>query len=123
VATWTDVDSIIGGLDHVTQGARYGQSTWFVNGRAFAWDRPYSKADLKRFGTEPPPASEPILALATADLHEKEAILASGITGVFTISHFDGYAAILVELSAIGKRSLRTLVTDAYRSQVDRGRS
>ena len=114
MATWAVVEAIIAKLDGVTEGTRYGQPTWFVNGRALAWDRPYSKADLKRFGTEGPPAQEPILAIGTIDLHEKEAILASGIKGVFTISHFDGYAAILVELGAISRKELRQLLLEAH---------
>ena len=121
MATWTDVEAVIATLVDVTEGTRYRNQTWFVNGRAFAWDRPYSKADIKRFGSEPPPAKEPILALATVDLHDKEAILASGITGVFTISHFDGYPAVLVELAAVDRRSLRRLLTEAYQSQVGPG--
>lgn len=121
MATWADVDAVIGGLDEVTEGSRYRNRTWFVNGRAFSWDRPYSQADLKRFDGNPP-AAEPILALATADLHEKEAILASGIKGVFTIEHFNGYPAVLVELNAVGKRALRSLIVDAYRSQRDKSR-
>jgi len=121
MATWDDVEAVIAGLEDAFEGERHGGRTWFVNGRAFAWDRPYSKADLKRFGGVPP-AAEPILALATTDLHEKEAILASGIKGVFTIEHFNGYKAILVELNAVRKSALRTLVTDAYRSQRDKTR-
>ena len=121
MATWADVDAVMAGLEDVTEGEPHGRRTWLVNGRAFAWDRPYSKADLKRFGAVPP-AAEPILALATADLHEKEAILASGVNGVFTIEHFNGYKAFLVELDAVAKRPLRTLVTDAYRSQRDKTR-
>jgi hypothetical protein len=54
------------------------------------------------------------VAIGTIDLHEKEAILASGIKGVFTISHFDGYAAILVELGAISRKDLRQLLAEAH---------
>ena len=113
MATWADVEAVMAGLEDVTEGEPRGRRTWLVNGRAFAWDRPYSKADLKRFGGVPP-AAEPILALATADLHEKEAILASGINGVFTIEHFNGYKAFLVELDVVSPKALKQLIVEAY---------
>jgi len=113
MATWDDVEAVMAGLANAIEGEHHGGRTWFVNGRAFAWDRPYSKADLKRFGGVPP-AAEPILALATADLHEKEAILASGVAGVFTIEHFNGYKAFLVELNVVSPKSLKQLITEAY---------
>ncbi len=100
-------------LPEVTEGARHGHRTWFVGKKAFAWERPFSKADVKRFGDETPPTG-PILALTVEDLHEKEAVLAAGTKGVFTISHFDGYAAVLVQLDAVGKRALQALVLDAW---------
>jgi len=113
MAAWDDVEAVMAGLENATEGERHGGRTWFVNGRAFAWDRPYSKADLKRFGGLPP-AAEPILALAAADLHEKEAILASGINGVFTIEHFNGYKAFLVELDVVSPKALKQLIVEAY---------
>jgi hypothetical protein len=35
----------------------------------------------------------PILAVRTADLHDKEAVLAANSDVFFTIPHFDGYSA------------------------------
>ena len=100
-------------LPEVTEGTRHGNRTWLVRGKAFAWERPFSKADLRRYGDATPPDG-PILAVSVEDLGEKEAVLAAGTKGVFTIPHFDGYAAVLIQLKAIGKRALREAIVDAW---------
>jgi hypothetical protein len=41
-------------------------------------------------------------------------VLASGLDGVFTIPHFDGYAAVLVELGRADPEQLRELVLDGW---------
>jgi hypothetical protein len=115
-ATLDDVATIALGLPDVTEGERHGTRSWAVNGKVFAWERHYSKADLKRFGHDTPPR-EPILAVRVDDLAEKEAVLAAGTKGVFTIPHFDGYAAILIELRAVGKRALKEAIVDGWLSQ------
>jgi hypothetical protein len=100
-------------LPDVEVGARFGHRTWFVHRKAFAWERPFSKADLKRFGDDPVPGG-PILALTTEDLGDKEAILAERRRGFFTIAHFDGYPAVLVQLSVATKRDVKRAVVDAW---------
>ena len=75
-ATMDDAATIALGLPEVTEGERYGHRTWSVAGKAFAWDRPFSKADIKRFGDEAPPDG-PILAVRVEDLDEKEVTLAA----------------------------------------------
>ena len=100
-------------LPEVTVGTRYGNRTWLVGTKGFAWERPFSKADLRRFGDAPVP-SGPIFAVRVADLRAKEAVLAAGTRGVFTIPHFDGYAAVLIQLDVVSVRDLRRLVTDAW---------
>ena len=111
--TFDDVERIIAGLPEVTEGTSYGRRTWFVGKKHFAWERPYSKADLKRFGDQTPPDG-PILAVAVEDLEEKEAVLAAGRRGIFTIQHFDDYAAVLIQLRVVGKRVLHDAIVDAW---------
>lgn len=116
-ATLDDVAALALGLDGVTEGERHGNRTWFVGKKALAWERPFTKADLRRFGEAgvTPPAGE-IVAVTVDGLVEKEAILAEGRRGVFTMAHFDGYPAVLIELRLVGTRVLRELVVDAWRT-------
>jgi hypothetical protein len=113
VATLDDAARIALGLPEVTEGERHGNRTWVVDGKVFAWERSFSKADIRRFGDVTPPGG-PILGVRVEDLSEKEAVLAAGSAAVFTIPHFDGFPAVLVQLDAADVGELRELVVDAW---------
>jgi hypothetical protein len=113
MATIEDAARLASGLPEVTEGERHGNLTWSVGGKAFAWERPFSKADIKRFGPETPPQG-PILAVRVDDLAGKEAVLSSYSKGFFTIPHFDGYAAVLIQLKIVTRKALREAVVDAW---------
>ena len=113
MATFDDVERIIADLPEVTTGERWGNRTWFVRKKQFAWERPLSKADVKRFGDETPPDG-PLLAVSVEDLEEKEAVLAAGKRGIFTIEHFNGYPAVLIQLRVVGTRVLRDAIVDGW---------
>ena len=48
------------------------------------------------------------------DLGEKEAVLAANPDAFFTIPHFDGYSAVLIQLPAVPAQALRDAITDAW---------
>jgi hypothetical protein len=108
-----EVGRLASALPGVTEGERHGHRTWFVAGKSFLWERPFSKADIRRFGDSAPPGGA-IVAVAVEDLGEKDAVLAEHRRGFFTISHFDGYAAVLIQLQAVLKRPLREAIIDGW---------
>ena len=113
VATLDDAAHMASGLPQVTEGESRGHRTWSVGGKAFAWERPFSKADVRRFGDETPPDG-PILAVRVGDLGEKEAVLAANPDAFFTIPHFDGFAAVLIQLRKASAAALREAITDGW---------
>ena len=113
--TFEDVDVFAMNLPGVTVEMKWGNRTWMVDGKGFAWQRPFSKADLKRFGGETPPAGE-ILAVSVESLDAKDALLAIAPPGFFTIPHFDGYAAVLIALRQARTKDVRAAILGAFRT-------
>ena len=113
MATLDDVARMALDLPGVTENERRGTRTWAVAGKTFAWERPFSKADIRRFGDETPPDG-PILAVRVEDLGEKEAVLAANPGTFFTIPHFDGFSAVLIQMRDVAGPALRDALADAW---------
>jgi hypothetical protein len=113
MVSWDAVAALALSLPETEEGLRFGNRTWFVAGKGFAWERPFSKADIRRFGDEVPPAG-PILAVSVDDLAEKEAVLQANPVVFFSIEHFANYPAVLIQLHLVRKPVLRDALVDAW---------
>ena len=95
----------------VVEETSRGSAAWLVNKKFFVWERPLHKSDLAALGDAAPTGA--ILGLRTADLEMKEALLRSE-PHTFTIPHFDGYPAVLVQLDKISAKSLKRCIEEAW---------
>ncbi|MFW0872393.1 MmcQ/YjbR family DNA-binding protein [Rhodococcoides corynebacterioides] len=113
MAEWDDVRRIALSLPETDEHASYGGApAWRVKGKSFVWDRPLGAADLDELGDDA--ATGPVLGARVADEGEKRALIAENPTVFFTVSHFDGYAAVLLRLDAVSPTLLREVVVEAW---------
>jgi hypothetical protein len=113
VPTLADVERLCLALPSVSEGTTWGNRAWFVEKALFCWVRPFTKADLRRFGDDPVPTGD-IVGLRTEDLAERDAILAEGARGLFTIEHLANHPGFLVQLEVVEPGRLETAVEDAW---------
>ena len=73
---------------------------------------PLRRADLEALGDGAPDGE--ILGAWVEHLVAKEALLADDPGVFFTTPHFDGYAAVLVRLDAIGAEDLDEVIVEAW---------
>ncbi len=113
MATWDDVARIALALPETDEDVFFeGWRQWRVKGKNFAWERPLRPADLRVLGDAAPQGE--ILGVRVADLDVKEQVLAESSAAVFTIPHFDGYAAVLVLLDDVDVDELDELITESW---------
>jgi len=113
MATWDDVARIALALPETDEAVFFeGWHQWRVKGKNFAWERPLRPSDLRVLGDDAPQGE--ILGVRVADLDVKEQVLAESSDAVFTIPHFDGYAAVLVLLDGVELDELEELITESW---------
>jgi hypothetical protein len=115
VAGWEDVRRIALGLPETSEGTSWGNMSWRVRGKQFAWERPLRPADLRALADAAP--AGPILGARVEHVGAKEALLADDPAVYFTTPHFDGYPAILVALDRIAAPELDELIVEAWLCQ------
>lgn len=99
--SWDDVVRIGCALPEVEESTSYRTPALKVRGKGFARLRTEAEGGL----------------MLSCPLAEKEALLASGDPAFFTTPHYDGYGAILVDLTKIGLDQLAELVEEAWRGR------
>ena len=114
VATWADVRRIALHLPGTSEATSRSTATWTVGKKSFAWERPLRRSDFAALGDRAPDG--PILGVSTGNLELKEALLAAE-PAAFTTPHFDGYAAILIDLPAIDSARLERILIEGWLSR------
>jgi hypothetical protein len=112
MAGWDDVRRIALSLPETSERTSRELASWQVRDKAFVWERPLRRADLRALGEDAP--SGPILGARVEHLVAKEALLADDPGVFFTTPHFDGYPAILVRLDDITVEDLEEVIVEAW---------
>ena len=97
--TWRNAIAIAKALPQVEVSTWYGTPGLKVAGKGFARLRSEAEGGL----------------VLMCSLEEKERLLESGEPAYYTTPHYDGYGAIIVNLSKIDREALRELIVQAWR--------
>ena len=117
MATLKDVAKIARALPEVTEEPVFGNRSWKVRKKLFAWERPLRKKEVEQLGDAAPPADTEILGVRVPDEEANQALLASEPDIYFTTPHFDGYPSVLVRLERISPADLEEAIVEAWLSR------
>ncbi|MDR2322513.1 MAG: hypothetical protein LBE60_12785 [Microbacterium sp.] len=117
MATIDDVRALALALPGVEEkaGGHTGAAAWRCNGGQIAWMRGPSQTDLRQLaelGRSWPDG--PVLAVRTETVALAGELVAADPAVFFTIPHFAGYPAVLLQLDAIARDHLGELLADAW---------
>ena len=114
-ATPQDVDDICLGLPEVELGTSWGDNpTYKVRGKGFLMHRPPGRTAIDPVTGE---WYTDLLVITVPGESEKRALVEDDRLPFFTIDHFNGYNAVLVQQSRLGeidRDELAEIITDAW---------
>ena len=121
VATAEDVDDICLSLPEVELGTSWGDNpTYKVRGKGFVMHRPPGRTAIDPATGEP---FDDLLVITVPSESEKRALVEDERLPFFTIDHFNGYNAVLVQQSRLGELSraeLAEILTEAWLAKAPR---
>jgi hypothetical protein len=113
VATQEDVRRIAGAMPGTIEAEdRFAFAVEFPGKkeRGFAWVW-FERVQPKKARV----ANPSVLALRVVDTTEKELLLASNPTAIFTEPHYNGFPAVLIRLDVVALDELAELIVEAWR--------
>jgi hypothetical protein len=118
-ATPEDIDAICGSLPETELGITWGdRPTWIVprgdKGKGFVLYRKPGRTAIDPATGQP---FEDLIVVHTPSEIEKTALVEDPDTPFFTVPHFKGFSAVLVQASRLGEldvEELREILTDAW---------
>ena len=114
-ASADDIDEICMGLPEVEFGTSWGdRPTYKVRGKGFVLHRAPHRTAIDPETGEP---FDDLLVITTPTEVEKRALVDDDRLPFFTIDHFNGYNAVLVQLSRLGemdREELVEIITEAW---------
>ena len=114
-ASADDIDEICMALPEVELGTSWGdRPTYKVRGKGFVLYRAPHRTAIDPATGEP---FEDLLVVTTATAAEKQALVEDERLPFFTIDHFNGFNAVLVQLSRLGeidREELVEIITEAW---------